>query len=183
MKARALSIRQPWAWLIVRPDLSGVERFQAIQRGIMKLVENRSWPTRFRGGFLVHAAKGMTSLELASAIAFATDVVIDKSFPDARYPDTGRFPLLPAEGKPGFDQQLDRGGFIGYAEVTDCMCTERHESMPAAKRSPWFMGEYGFALANVHPLAFLPYIGSLGFFTVDVPDDYIPAHLRERLAP
>lgn len=39
---RALSIRQPWASLIVR--------------GI-KDIENRSWPTKFRGPFAVHASK------------------------------------------------------------------------------------------------------------------------------
>jgi tetratricopeptide (TPR) repeat protein len=37
---KALSIRQPWAWLIVH----GV-----------KDVENRTWRTNFRGRFLVHA--------------------------------------------------------------------------------------------------------------------------------
>jgi hypothetical protein len=40
---KALSIRQPWAWLIVQ----GV-----------KDVENRTWRTNFRGRFLVHAGKG-----------------------------------------------------------------------------------------------------------------------------
>lgn len=38
----ALSIRQPWAWLIVNG---------------YKLVENRKWKTNFRGPFYVHAAK------------------------------------------------------------------------------------------------------------------------------
>lgn len=38
----ALSIRQPWAWLIIHGG---------------KDIENRSWPTRVRGRVLVHAAK------------------------------------------------------------------------------------------------------------------------------
>jgi hypothetical protein len=38
----ALSIRQPWAWLIVHG---------------FKDVENRDWHTPFRGRFLVHAGK------------------------------------------------------------------------------------------------------------------------------
>ena len=37
----ALSIRQPWAWLIVNG---------------YKDIENRDWTTKFRGRFLVHAA-------------------------------------------------------------------------------------------------------------------------------
>ena len=38
---KALSIRQPWAWLIAR----GV-----------KTVENRTWATNFRGRFYIHAS-------------------------------------------------------------------------------------------------------------------------------
>ncbi len=37
-----LSIRQPWAWLIVNGH---------------KDIENRTWPTKFKGRFLVHAGK------------------------------------------------------------------------------------------------------------------------------
>lgn len=50
---KALSIRQPWAWLIVHGG---------------KDIENRSWHTKFRGRFLVHAAKGMTSNEFTQAL-------------------------------------------------------------------------------------------------------------------
>lgn len=39
---KALSIRQPWAWLIVNGH---------------KDIENRSWHTKFRGKVLIHAAK------------------------------------------------------------------------------------------------------------------------------
>ncbi len=45
---KALSIRQPWAWLIVNG---------------YKDIENRTWPTRMRGEILVHASKGMTHAE------------------------------------------------------------------------------------------------------------------------
>lgn len=39
---RALSIQQPWAWLIVHG---------------YKAVENRDWPTNVRGKILIHAGK------------------------------------------------------------------------------------------------------------------------------
>ena len=39
---KALSIRQPWAWLITHD---------------YKDIENRTWKTNFRGTFLVHAPK------------------------------------------------------------------------------------------------------------------------------
>lgn len=77
---KALSIRQPWAWLILHAG---------------KDVENRSWPTRFRGRFLIHAAKGMTRDEYESAPAWIVDL-------------------------PDFDQ-LRRGGIVGSAELVDCV--------------------------------------------------------------
>jgi hypothetical protein len=40
--AVCLSIRQPWAWLVAHG---------------WKNIENRTWPTGFRGRFLIHAAK------------------------------------------------------------------------------------------------------------------------------
>ena len=40
-----LSLRQPWAWLVIHGD---------------KIIENRSWRTSFRGRIGIHAAKGCT---------------------------------------------------------------------------------------------------------------------------
>ena len=51
------------------------------------------------------------------------------------------------------------GGFLGMADLADCV--DRHPS-------PWFVGPYGFVLANVRPLPFMPHKGQLGFF--DVPE-------------
>lgn len=52
----ALSIRQPWAWLIIHGG---------------KDIENRMWSTRVRGRILVHAAQGMTRDEWKDAWLFA----------------------------------------------------------------------------------------------------------------
>lgn len=57
---KALSIRQPWAWLIFNKG---------------KDIENRTWKTNFRGRVLVHAAKGITHAEheeVARKLAFFT---------------------------------------------------------------------------------------------------------------
>lgn len=43
---KALSIKQPWAWLILNAG---------------KDIENRTWRTNFRGRALIHASKGMTA--------------------------------------------------------------------------------------------------------------------------
>lgn len=49
---KALSIRQPWAWLI-------------LQGG--KDIENRTWKTNLRGRVLIHASKGMTRADYETA--------------------------------------------------------------------------------------------------------------------
>ena len=53
---KALSIRQPWAWLILNAG---------------KDIENRDWRTHVRGRVLIHAAKGMTIDEWGGAWGFA----------------------------------------------------------------------------------------------------------------
>lgn len=52
----ALSIRQPWAWLILHGG---------------KDIENRTWRISYRGRFLVHASQGMTAAEYQSSATFA----------------------------------------------------------------------------------------------------------------
>jgi len=119
---RALSIRQPWAWLILNAG---------------KDIENRDWPTRFRGRFLIHASKGMTHSEYDEVQWEA---------------GTG----LPAFELPKFEL-LERGGIVGTAVLVDCV-----ELSP----SPWFFGRYGFELRDAMPLPFRPFKGALGFFDV-----------------
>lgn len=121
---RALSIRQPWAWAIIHAG---------------KDIENRSWPTNYRGPFLIHAAKAMTRREYDDCL-------------HACIIATGRFPGDLAI--PAFDQ-LERGGIVGKARIVDCI---------SSSQSPWFFGPYGFVLADVEPVTFQPCKGALGFF-------------------
>lgn len=118
---KALSIRQPWAWLIIHGD---------------KDIENRTWHTKFRGRFLVHAAQGMTRREWSDAVVFCNEHRL----------------VLPPHWS-----QLQRGGIIGSVELTDSVDTST---------SPWYMGEKGFVLSNPKPWAFTPLKGRLGFFDV-----------------
>lgn len=55
----AISIRQPWAFLIAHGP---------------KDVENRTWSTEVRGDVLIHASKGMTRAEYADAREFCEDM-------------------------------------------------------------------------------------------------------------
>jgi hypothetical protein len=118
----ALSIRQPWAWVI-------------LHRG--KDVENRTWPTKFRGRLLIHAAKIMRNEDWrAGYMAFSRCAQ-----------------SLGMEGP----QALDYGGIVGSVELVDCV-TE--------SASPWFAGPFGFVLRNPQPLPFRPFRGRLRLFEV-----------------
>lgn len=122
---KALSIRQPWAWLIIYGG---------------KDIENRSWHTKHRGRFLVHAAKGMTMAEYDNALAYCQER------------------NLPMPPSPYFGN-LHRGGIIGSVELVDSVDTSD---------SPWYMGQKGFVLRDPKPLTFTPLKGRLQFFEVSV---------------
>lgn len=89
---RVLSIRQPWAWLIVNRH---------------KDVENRTWSTPFRGRFLVHAGKVMTQREYDECFNFVAGIYHRLS--------TDFLPPEFAELK----QQC--GGIVGESEVINCV--------------------------------------------------------------
>lgn len=126
----ALSIRQPWAWAIVHAG---------------KDMENRDWPTRFRGRVCIHAAKGMTRGEYDDANCFIQSVL------GPRDNDW----LMRWLGVCAAPDRLERGGIIGVAEIVDCV---------SYSDSPWFFGHYGFVLRNAQPVDFIPVKGALGFF-------------------
>lgn len=79
---KTLSIRQPWAWLIIHGG---------------KDIENRSWHTKFRGRFLVHASKGMNRIDYAWVKRFAAERGVT---------------IPPFE-------ELERGGIVGSVELVD----------------------------------------------------------------
>ncbi|WP_230938422.1 ASCH domain-containing protein [Burkholderia multivorans] len=128
---KALSIRQPWAWLVTAGH---------------KDIENRTWPTSYRGPLLIHASKGMTRAEYEDAMRFALVA-------GAPYAELQRF------------DESARGGIIGVADLFDCV-------PPSRRSSPWHTdGCYGLAVRNARPLPFIPYKGQLGIF--EVPDSML----------
>ena len=120
---RALSLQQPWAWLIVHG---------------FKDIENRKWPTKFRGEFLVHASKKFDKL----GYLYVRDEI---------WSGLVHVPVLPS-----VDEFL-RGGIVGKATIIDCV--EQSDSV-------WFFGPYGFVVRDALPLNFVELNGMLGFFTV-----------------
>ncbi|ARA81557.1 ASCH domain-containing protein [Pseudomonas ficuserectae] len=127
---KALSIRQPWAWLIIHGG---------------KDIENRTWHTKLRGRFLVHASKGMTVKEWVEA----SDFCIAQGIHDTPF------------DMPAYDD-LQRGGIIGSVELVDSVDTST---------SPWYMGQKAFVLRDPKPLPITPFKGRLGFF--EVADDLV----------
>jgi hypothetical protein len=130
---KALSVRAPWWWFIL---YSG------------KTIENRDWPTKFRGTIYLHASKWWKFDEGYADIQAALECC--------------------GKQRDAVAKQLEfralheaRGCIVGTIDIVDCV---------SHSASPWFFGDYGFVLEN--PVAFakpIPLKGALGFF--EVPDD------------
>jgi hypothetical protein len=105
---KALSVRQPYAWLIIHGH---------------KDIENRTWPTRYRGAFLVHASATLhgTADQREGLRSWVRQ----------------RFGVEVPE-----DDDLERGGIVGEASVVDVV---------KRSSSPWFTGPVGFVLDKARP--------------------------------
>ena len=128
----ALSIKHPWAWLIVQ--------------GI-KDIENRSWPTDYRGSLLIHASKKWDEQ--------------GEKWIWSRIFDRWNLPLrdLPHRDDP----RIHYGALIGKVDLVDCIRKSR-SGRPA---SPWFFGPWGWVLRNAIEFpAPIFYRGQLGLFEV-----------------
>lgn len=127
----AISIRAPWWWFILHGG---------------KDIENRDWPTRFRGPVLIHAGKWFRAEEVRDDFMIARDIATKAGI------------TLPSVSLR--DLRDGCGTLVGTAEITGCV--ERSDS-------PWFFGRYGFVLAHAKPLAtHIPCKGALGFFRPDM---------------
>lgn len=116
---KALSVKQPWAYLITHGH---------------KDVENRTWPTKYTGRLLIHAGLSWDPRGVERAKQLGVK--------------------LPDKDK------IDKGGIVGWVTVTGCV---------TSLKSPWFVGPYGFTLADAEPLPFIPLRGKLGLFNFDIP--------------
>ena len=138
MIMKALSILQPWAWLIVRPDITDpAQRAELLARQRIKPVENRTWRTGFRGRFLIHAGKSYSASrhdQYAATMANMFGIELP--------PYT----------------QIQTGGIVGSAELVDCV-----RGYPSKWSSD---GQYQFVLKDARPEPYRPYRGQLQFFEV-----------------
>jgi hypothetical protein len=156
MPDKALSIKQPWAWLICAE---------------YKDIENRDWRIGRRtssgayGDFsvtlpqriYVHAGKTNDLQEHFAAWEILMSIY---GPPSTSLFDVPKYKMIIADCK----KQEQFGAIIGEVTVTGCV--EKSDS-------PWFVGKYGFTLAD--PVLYdkpIPYRGQLGFFEVkrDAPE-------------
>ncbi|MGC4052917.1 MAG: ASCH domain-containing protein [Paludibaculum sp.] len=122
-----LSVRQPWAWCLFHG----------------KGIENRDWPTSYRGRLAIHASTGLTKREYYDALTWLTE-----TFPDL------------AKQVPTFST-ITRGAVLGTVEVVGCISTSI---------DPWFFGPYGHVYANakLFPTPF-PALGKQKFWDWRAP--------------
>ena len=148
---KTLSIRQPWAWLIINTI-----------NGEYKNIENRTWPTPFKGRFLIHSSQkfdwngylwlknNMPEIAIAVEKHFSIDLILQRN-------KHGHLKKICRSG--------EFGGIIGSIELIDCVTTSD---------SKWFFGPYGFVLKNPIPMDYIPLKGKLRFF-----EGTGPVHLEE----
>ena len=149
---KALTIAQPYAHLIVLPD----------EDDRAKRVENRKWPTNYRGPLLIHAGKSREWLELDE------DETRDEEYD---------IPLA----------DMVFGAIVGVANLVGCVelgvveiGTRRRKIVPdwAQRHWPWLAahphteGPFCWVLTECRRFAEpIPYRGAQGLF--DVPKEIV----------
>lgn len=86
-----ISVRQPWAWLIINGG---------------KDIENRNWSTKLRGRVLIHASKGCGRREWLEAWDVVRCISREAWAKGIKEIQTGT---------------IERGGIIGSVEIVDCV--------------------------------------------------------------
>ena len=142
----ALSIKQPWSWLICKG---------------YKDIENRDWKIGRKPGY--HDTN--FQIELPSRVYIHASMSKSDMNEEVilwikqRLNRMQRVIMANTLLNPG----LYHGGIIGEVTITDCV-TE--------SKSPWFVGKYGFVLSD--PVLYdkpIPCRGYLGFFRPEFPKE------------
>jgi hypothetical protein len=109
-----------------------------------KDIENREWPTKFRGRIYIHA--GLTMDVNIPKLSITESCILER----LNMLQRDEYQTTPKH----------RGSLIGEVDIVGCV-TE--------SKSPWFTGPYGFVLVNpTHYKVPIPCRGKLGFFEVEI---------------
>ncbi len=144
---KALSIKQPWAWLIVNS---------------YKDIENRSWPLpkNFEVPQRIYVHTGKFADWRIYQTRHIRDLLSDEAWDEwVKAHETG----------------ITRGAIVGEVTITDLLspCAPYGINDDLEEISRWYDGDpyYGFHLTD--PVAYdkpIPYKGKLGFFEVTLPE-------------
>ena len=139
-----LSVRQPWASLIVH--------------GI-KPIENRMWSCVLRKRIAIHASKTWGRDE-KDAFDMLLQIAIDHG-------DTRRQDIL-------YMSRNLLGGFVGSAHLRDCIGEREWYAKGGGKFdgwTSWFVGPIGWYFTGARPFdVFVPYRGQRGLFNIPAAD-------------
>jgi hypothetical protein len=152
---KALTIQNPWAWCIARAAVDPEA----------KTIENRGWPTAYRGDLLIHAGRRVDTEACDHPLIMATAL---------RW---SGYPRHPAPAwVPPWEQGV--GAVLAVATLVDDACGRRGMG---CRCGPWAVpGQYHWRLSNVRQLAEpVPARGAQGLWT---PPPEVEAAVREQLA-
>lgn len=128
-QTKCLSIRQPWTWIITHPT-------EVAACGLApKTVENRNWYSHYRGPLLLHAGATMET----SLFDRRTGLLLP-GYWKRQFGATGAHL---AHIMPQHRNNYPTRAIVGYADLVDVV---------AESSSPWFIGDYGFVLANARAI-------------------------------
>ena len=151
---KALSIKPPWPYYIiygvpfgvVKDNPDGSQRVEDSGKVILKNIENREWPipASFSLPQRIYIHVGKKQDDMQAVLDFAV----------------GKLKLPAWSIIMSYSRRLPRGAVIGEVDVVECV-TE--------SKSPWFVGRYGFVLANAAAYETpIPCRGKLGFFEPEI---------------
>lgn len=135
-----LSVRQPWAWLLVQG---------------LKTVENRSWPTKHRGDLLIHASKTLTGGKRG------TQLILDRLEPLFAKQIVGDWPRA---------GDLDVSAIVGAVELVDVVVDNSGASMWAKPPFGPVDGLRWIVRRPRPTFSPLPLNGTLGLFLLELAD-------------
>ena len=146
MKIKVLSIKQPWAWLIVNG---------------FKDIENRTWATNYRGPMLIHAGKSFDYSALYALTENDTTLAAGRLVID--------FFGIGGKNEPRITKGREQlGALVGYAFLTGIDYTNWNRSPWAEKNLYHWHMEHGQPLQKTVSMS-----GRLGLFEIDWTPDII----------
>jgi activating signal cointegrator 1 len=135
---KALTICQPYPALILLP----------VTDPRHKRVENRTWPTNYRGPMYMHAGKSRAWLQLSE---------------DGTRDEMYEIPL----------SSMPFGAVVATMDLLDCLRIERIRSGEYGRQYPWLRehihasGPWCWVLGNIKPMNPRAWRGAQGLFDID----------------